>query len=482
MPKGPLINDIARNFTTRDSLGIESVATSISGEICPVVNTVTPRAFYWPFMVWIYYDFYKYSGIEEHSVRAFDAYLKRQDYFFVLATLLTPGSDQSNLVGKLQTQSDIYNNRTGKYTYNPAYFKTRYGGMQYYNAGCLSLRLIVDQDPETGSYYALPKLTKDGEKMALAFEKVIKNTQYYKKFRLLDVEVPESVLKEYGKVIHFNLVGFDECKKMLREKLFETKRNSKLTESASYIKYLNEQYSLNDFDRVSCRRLLFDHLTPSNKAVKIPSDMKTISNEWEIVIGRQYFTAGLEMIWKHMLEQLDEPFTKQEWISKAIKSSHFESRINQPLSVLLAASEYDFDNREQMIAAGRSGNDKNAIDNGLKVILSIYNRFHDRDDLGEDRLFFDYGYDSDSIPFNELFEEVDKRKNASVKDFLEFVMNNWLIEQHYWTAYEKMLQGRDGFYFELVNGRYIRRFDFDMDFQGIRLIQLAQVMKDLEVI
>jgi hypothetical protein len=227
---------------------------------------------------------------------------------------------------------------------------------------------------------------------------------------------------------------------------------------------------------------LFDHLTPSNKDVKIPSDMKTISNEWEIVIGRQYFTAGLEMIWKHMLEQLDEPFTKQEWISKAIKSSHFESRINQPLSVLLAASEYDFDNREQMIAAGRSGNDKNAIDNGLKVILSIYNRFHDRDDLGEDRLFFDYGYDSDSIPFNELFEEVDKRKNASVKDFLEFVMNNWLIEQHYWTAYEKMLQGRDGFYFELVNGRYIRRFDFDMDFQGIRLIQLAQVMKDLEVI
>ena len=203
MPKCPQLNNIAKNFTTRDSLGIESVATSISAEICPIVNTVTPRAFYWPFMVWIYYDFYKYSGIEDHSVRAFDAYLKRQDYFFVLATLLTPGSDQTNLVGKQQTQDDIYYNRTGKYSFNPKYFKTRYGGMQYYNAGCLSMRFIVDQNPETGEYYSFPKLTKDGERMAVAFERVIKNSQYYKKYRLLDVDVPESVLKEYGKVIDF---------------------------------------------------------------------------------------------------------------------------------------------------------------------------------------------------------------------------------------------------------------------------------------
>ncbi len=57
MPRGPRLNNINKNFTTRDSLGIESVATSISADICPIVNTVTPRAFYWPFMVWIYYDF-----------------------------------------------------------------------------------------------------------------------------------------------------------------------------------------------------------------------------------------------------------------------------------------------------------------------------------------------------------------------------------------------------------------------------------------
>lgn len=47
-------------------------------------------------MIWIYYDFYKYSSIPDHTVQAFDAYLKKQDYFFVLATLLTKDSDQNN--------------------------------------------------------------------------------------------------------------------------------------------------------------------------------------------------------------------------------------------------------------------------------------------------------------------------------------------------------------------------------------------------
>ncbi len=482
MPKGPQLNDIAKNFTTRDSLGIESVAASISGEICPIVNTVTPRAFYWPFMVWIYYDFYKYSGIEEHTVKAFDAYLKRQDYFFVLATLLTPGSDRTNLVGVMQTQNDIYCNSTGKYPFNPKYFKTRYGGMQYYNAGCLSMRFIIDQDPETGTYYDFPKLTKDGEKMALAFEKVIKGTQYYKKYRLFDVEVPESVLKEYGRVINLGLVGFDECKEILKEKLFESKRNFKLADSAAYIEFLNNKYGISEFTRTNCRRMLFDYQIPAGKEIKINTNLETISNEWEIVIGRQYFTAGLEMIWKFMLEQLDEPLTKTQWLSRVIKKSKLEVDIDQPLLTLISKAKYNFDTREDMIADGRNGECDRAVINGLRIILSMYNHFHDREDLGDDRFFFDYGFDSNSIPFSDFFDGVNKHMNDSIKSFLVFVMDNWLIQQHYMTAFEKMLQDRDGFYYEIVDGKYIKREEFSIDFQGIRLIQLSQVMKDLEVI
>lgn len=482
MPKGPQLNNIAKNFTTRDSLGIESVAASISAEICPIVNTVTPRAFYWPFMVWIYYDFYQYSGIKEHNVRAFDAYLKRQDYFFVLATLLTAGSDRTNLVGVLQTQNDIYNNKTGKYPFNPNYFKTRYGGMQYYNAGCLSMRFIIDRDPKTGALYDFPKLTKDGEKMALAFEKRIKGTKYYKNYRLSNAEVPEAVLKEYGKAINFGLVGFDDCKEMLRAKMFESKRFSKLTDSASYIKFLNDEYGIVDFDRVTCRKLLFDYKTPSNKSIKIRSDLEEISNEWEIVIGRQYLTAGLEMIWKYMLEQLDEPLTKKEWVSRVLSTSHLGIDIKQPLSKLISNAEYDFETREEMIAIARRGEDEDSVINGLKIVLSMYNHFSNREDLGDDQLFFEYGMDSESIPISDVLQGVDSFINSSIKDFLLMIMDEWLIKQHYITAFEKMLQDRDGFYYEVIDGKYIKRKEFEIDFQGIRLVQLSQVMKDLEVI
>ena len=151
--KGPKLNDITNRFSSRDCLGIESVSATISGEICPIVNTVTPRAFYWPFMCWIYYDFYKNSGIKQRDVKTFDKqFLKRQDYFFVLSNLLIENPDQYNLVGKQKTAIDINENPTGPYPFNEDYFKTRYGGMQYYNAGCLTMLFIMSED-NVLSYY-----------------------------------------------------------------------------------------------------------------------------------------------------------------------------------------------------------------------------------------------------------------------------------------------------------------------------------------
>ena len=58
MAKGPKFNKTGYRFTTRDNLGIEGATASIQAELCPVINTVTPRAFYWPFMVWNYYDYH----------------------------------------------------------------------------------------------------------------------------------------------------------------------------------------------------------------------------------------------------------------------------------------------------------------------------------------------------------------------------------------------------------------------------------------
>jgi len=38
MPRGPILNDISRNFTTRDSLGIEGVAATIQASVCRIVT------------------------------------------------------------------------------------------------------------------------------------------------------------------------------------------------------------------------------------------------------------------------------------------------------------------------------------------------------------------------------------------------------------------------------------------------------------
>ena len=70
----PLLNDTTRRFTTRDNLGITGATTSLQSELCPVINTVTPRAFYWPFMVWNYYEYLRNTAPEDIASELFDLF------------------------------------------------------------------------------------------------------------------------------------------------------------------------------------------------------------------------------------------------------------------------------------------------------------------------------------------------------------------------------------------------------------------------
>lgn len=490
MPKGPRLNDISKSFTTRDSLGIEGVATTMQAEICPVVNTVTPRAFYWPFMAWIYYDFYRYSGIEEHNLTAFDKYLKRQDYFFVLATLLTEGSDQSNLVGKQQSQIDIDENPSGPYPFNPKYFKTTYGGMQYYNAGCLSMYFITDYDPINDKSYSFPVLRPEGEEMAKAFEAVIKNTRYYNEYRRNDKPVPRDVLEEYGKVIKFGLDGFDECKKLLRHYLFEddraiqfVERSHLLTDCCNYIKAIVTDNGVTEINRTICRQMFYDHQLPNGKDLEVDDSLASVVNKWEIVVGRMYFASGVGMIWKYMLEQLNGILTLKDWISQTINNADYKWDLESKVSDVLEECEYDFNTREKMISATAQRNTSSySIENGLKVIMSVYNRLHNRTDFGDEKDLFDKGYDTQSISLNEMILLIDDYKDKKLKELIIYIMKHWLVEQHYFTAFNKLLQGRDGFYYEVIDGRYIRKHEYAVAFQENRMVQLTQVMRDLDML
>ena len=488
MEYGPIINSTTKRFSSRDSLGIEGVAASISAELCPIVTTVTPRAFYWPFLCWIYYDYHKYSGIKEKKISNFDeGFLKRQDYFFVLASLLCK-NDERNLVGKQKTLIDIEENKSGYFSYNKDYFVTGFGGMQYYNAGCQTMSFIAVDNEETGERYTFPKLTQYGEAMALAFEKVIKPTRYYKEYRLRNVPVPRDVLKEYGRYINLGMNGFDECKRILRTHLFEY--NTRLRECAQLAKlmhYITGTYSINVNQ---ARYLLFDHFAARGEGNKYPDEIKNTVAGWEIVVGRQYFTAGIEIIWKYMLDCLDEPRTLEIWINEVLKRSSFSFSLTKPVKDIIKSSNYSFEEREDMIRSGRPrSTSKRVVENGLRVALSIYNRFVNRDDLENTELLLDYGRGNlpgtGSVSLNEWNAVVSKYREKPVRELLEYIMRELIVEQHKRTCFEKMTrysQSINGFYFEMVDDLYIKNeHEYQQDFQGIRLVQLMQVMQDLDM-
>ena len=260
-------------------------------------------------------------------------------------------------------------------------------------------------------------------------------------------------------------------------------RSELLTESRDYVGLLVRQYNISQVRGLELRRAIYDYRLHNGNKIIIPDTLRTVAHKWEIAIGRQYFTLGLEMIWKKMLEQLSFPMTKEEWIRSVFGNSKFTPALQKPLINAVDECQLSFDEIEEAIShAVRSQKMEECVENGLRVILSVYNRFSARTDLGDEKAFLDYGADTQSIAMTELFEKAKEYSAKPCAAFLQFIMEEWLIEQHFITAFGKMLQGRDGFYYELIDGKYIRKHYFYIDFQGIRLTSLAQVMRDLDIL
>ena len=480
--KGPILNNTSYNFTARDSLGIEGVFSTLSGEICPVVTTVTPRAFYWVFLTWLYYDYHKFSSDEEKNYKGFVKHLRRQDYFFVLSVLIS-GTDEKNLVGKQQSLIDIQENTEGPYPYNDKYFKIEFGGMNYYYSGCVSMRLIWEKNMDDDTQYSFPKLSPLGEELAKSFEKMISETSYYKEYRWSNYPVPRDVLEEYGRIIRLDLDGFEDARNDLKKALFKQSQNYKLIESSDYLYSLVTQGGIEELSTSDLRQILFDYELPNHKEVNVADGFKTISREWEIVVGREYFTLGLEMIWKHMMNCLDGILSADDWIRRSIDSSEFSWSDDKTIGEFLNDCSLPFVEREKTIYdAQKNKNVNKTIENGIKLMLSIYNRFAENKDYEEQSDLFRYGMDSDSISMYEFFVSVKENIDTPIQEYLRFVMKEWLIQKHYRTAFEKMLQKRDGFFYQVIDGKYMKKYDFQIDFQEIRLRQLFQVMKDLKMI
>lgn len=479
--KGPQINIETKSFTTRDNLGIEGASLTMQGDLCPIVTTVTPRVFYWVFLVWNYYNY-----LVETDKWKWDQFnqdwAKRNDYFFVLSSLLTKGYT-IGIAGQEKGLEDLQKNLTGEYFYNQRYLLATFGGMQYYNGGCMTMGFITDISQD-GKSFSFPRITEEkGKPLALAFQKEIENTTYYREYRKGEQPIPKAVLEELGQKLSFSLNGFDECKRLMREALFSPVNNQRVNNrnlilSKDLLLYLYHHYKGYDNPTSSqMRKALYDFFSPRGEQQGFPEQLKEIILGWEVVIGRQYLTVGIGLIWRSMLEKLEKEIALSEanWISSCVESSTKTLNWDATVESVASGCDYNFEEREKLV---NDASGSKTIEKGIQLILSVYERFKERNDVNP--YYMSLG---SPVSMNDVILLIESYREKPLRDFAKFVMSKWVLRQHINTATRKMLEGRDGFYVEYVDGSYFHRGQsMYPGFQGIRLLQLLQVMKDLDML
>lgn len=472
----PKINNTIRNFTTRDNLGIEGIANTISADLCPVVNTVTPRPYYWAFITWCYWKYYDLFGyIKDAEVCRF---IKRNNYYIALGNLLAGNVVVGGFTGITNIESKIIKDNEF-FDYDESYI-TGIGAMGYYRPGLETMNLVITQRADTGERYKEPHITPKGVQLAKAFDSGIAVTDYYNN-SLLDGPVSKKKLLELGKNIQIEFKGFDECKRLLIHYLFESDALANLSKCKDYILFIKNHTGIEPSSLEKCRRIFFDEFSIRGTNKPIDDNLRYTASGWEIVTGRQYFTVGLEIIWQFMLNQLSVPMTIQEWVACVLARQQFSFEIKSPLSSIAKNYTMNSSEIESLLESERYCNSQRTIEHGLAIMLSVFNRFTDREDLEELSGYIALG-GSDSISIKGFMNTVEEYKKLPIKDFLIHILINLLINQHLKTAFYKMIENRNGYYIEEINGKYLTSHDFYWGFQGNRMVQLFNVMKDLGVI
>lgn len=484
--RGPLFNKNITKETTRDNLGINSVFSSMTADLCPVINTVTPSPFYWTFLSWVYYDAHENAHIKLTDTRLYREYIRRQEFYMILACVLAYKDDEINkpLNGKDNVQA--YANKDKKKIlfefYNDYYGDS--GGMNYYTGGLATLKLFED----TSNLNRYPHITELGKKMALAFEYKIKDTRYYKEYRLGFEKVPKNVLIEYAQCINASLIGFDECKGILRDSLFSDKdERLHLCYTRDYLLFVHKNISnLNMIKHNEMREILYEKFAYNNKDIyNLSDEMNWISRGWELAIGRQYFALGVDILWSYLLKVLNaNPMNLNNWINEMI-SYVSDDLLVKKVSEVVENSYFSFEERENTIEFIRKEKVPSGshIIFGIKMMMEVYNRFYNQDDLMNDKMYLDFlNRNFDNLSLIHWFEDVNNFKDKSVKEFLMFLLENYCIKQHLRTAKRKMYTGRDGYYIEEINGCYYRIRGHGIGFQGNRIMQFIEVMKTLDML
>lgn len=482
MAKGPKFNNIKRDFATRNSMGFDEVINSLQDQASPIITNVTDNVYYIGFIIWSINDYMNGTEHENRTTNDMNEHFKLQNFFFTTSFLLKD-INSTGASGSAYIRDYVLKNESNIFTYDPHYIETLQTTMGYYRPGLNPLSLLktetVDGDP-----LKYPQITSYGKELANVFEEIIKDTEYFKKYRNSTV-VPKVVLEELGNTVNLYMRNMPTLQEKITEVLFNNKYNEKqlnaLKLDKDFLLYTTNKHKCNINDDI--RKVLFDYYSPRSLNYEIPKELEITSKEWEVIIGRQYFTLGLSMIWKHILNLLDEPMTEEKWIEKMKNEVLKDINQNDTLESLLSSTNYTYEERENMLKVGIREIQSNLIVDGLRIMLSIYNRFEKRKDLGPD---FNWMFGSsdiydDTIPLAAFFSSIRQHKQEYVADYIVILMKR-LIMQNKIIGYKKLQRGKNGYYYEYNNGYYYKLLDYDYGFAGNRMINVYRALEDLNLL
>ena len=481
MGKGPIFNDIKKKETFRSSLGIEETINTMQSDLCQAIGNNTSYAYYYAFITWAFYDYELNTNKEDYSFSGAYEYLKKQNFFFSLSYILNDPSVVGAIGFDFISRMDL---SLGSFSYQDQYLQSLQS-LEYYYASLDTLQLLKNDTLE-GDKLSHPTISTYGKELAVEFEKTICNTEYYKEYRLSEINVPRDVLIQLANTVDLHLTRNNEVKECLRNIFFNNKYvnfDDGLISTKDYILYIDSKYDI-VYLKNNMRNVIYDYFSPRGYNYDYPQKLNDVIKKWELVCGRRYFTLAISIIWKYMLPIISEPLSFNEWVEKCLNYYEYDFDFNEKLSDYINRIELSYEQREEIINKDRKDGfeDKGSICNGIKLILSVYKRFFGRDDINSN-ISYIVNSDSDTLPLYAFFDVVNKYLDEPIYKFIEYLMMNYLIKQNERTAYRKMMnENKYGYHYEEFNNKYVLSRHYYFGLGNDRIIALIKILNDLNML
>lgn len=463
----------------RDHLAYEYVGVLMLERLLPGISNITRRARYYSFFAWVIYRFLQSSEKKNHS--AFRKYLKIKSLAFLYGNgLLHIDESHTGIDGILFLRSYLQNHDGTKFNWDDKTVKSFRDNYWIYSQKLEQMGIAAGHND-----YGVDGLTRPrGTELAAAFEKSISGTQYFKEYcDKNDLGIPASVLKGYGEVggvlelkkcreeqalltdcfFRFNDLeheegdpafyyitgGFDGLQRARRESLL------------LYMDVINKSKNLLDYDEL--RKIqYFSKIQPD---LYRPNEKLKVNLEfWRIFQARQYFVYSIEAIFRAMTLMIkDKSMTSDSLLTKLFDSADLGAvekeygikiRAKEPLKEVFTQisrhkSSELFDksctlksklNEESLYQAIQGDGYTQLFIYPLLILIIIYLRLdHYRKNESP---FWEFGKigGNTNLGLDKFFADIEKMANngATIEEFMRFAMNEYIISQHTYVAFNKL--------------------------------------------